>query len=127
VFLREAPNLSPYCDSFTFCNYGFRSSVDFAADHLAKDAETALRTAIEKKTNKPIYERKKNELKLNSLVLLVHGSGSLRADHLTSDEDIRSVASSVLERNRVAFDIGFVMVYLNPWIGANVRSYRILP
>lgn len=127
VLSRETPRLSAYCDSFTFCNFGFRSSVDFAADRLTKDAETALRTAIEKKTNKLVYKRKKKELKLDPLVLLVHGSGSLTADHFASDDDIRVVAANAVKRDPGAFDIGFVMTYLNPWLGADVRSYRILP
>jgi hypothetical protein len=73
----QAPKLSAFCDLLMFCNFGFRHSIDFETAPLREDAEAALRDAIEKKTTNPIYRRKKEELKLDPLVLLVHGSDAL--------------------------------------------------
>jgi len=94
VLSREAPKLSAYCDLVIFCNFGFRREVDVELARLTKDAEKGLRTAIEKKTKKAIYKHKKRELKLNPLVLLVHGSDSLTVDHIASDTHWPSISRS---------------------------------
>ncbi len=126
VLSREAPTLSAYCDLVVFCNFGSRCSIDFEADGLTNDAQNAFRTVIEKKTKKANYEHKRRELKLSRLVLLVHGSGSLTTDLFASHGGIQAAASAVLGRDPGAFDIGFLMSYTNPWLGMDVRCYRIL-
>ncbi|MGA7762404.1 MAG: hypothetical protein WCA59_11700 [Candidatus Binataceae bacterium] len=125
VLSSQAPKLSAFCDLLMFCNFGFRHSIDFETAPLREDAEAALRAAIEKKTTNPIYKRKKGELKLDHLVLLVHGSDALMMNEFLSHSEVQSAAASVMEKNPGAFDLGFVMTYTNPWLALDVQTSRI--
>jgi hypothetical protein len=108
-----------------FCNFGFRHSIDFETPPLREDAEATLRAAIEKKTTNPIYRRKKDELKLDHLVLLVHGSDALMMNEFLSHGEVQRAAASVMKNDPGAFDLGFIMTYTNPWLALDVQTSRI--
>jgi hypothetical protein len=125
VLSSQAPKLSAFCDLLMFCNFGFRHSIDFEIAPLREDAEAALQAAIEKKTTNAIYKRKKDELKLDLLVLLVHGRDALMMNEFLSHSEVQSAAASVMKKDPGAFDLGFVMTYTNPWLALDVQTSRI--